>query len=149
MLLVASKFNLIAKGIWDPSGVTKSISIPFPYWLTAPSKYIFHVLNLTSKLSSSGKSSLPSSPSIGFSTQKSNTTPPLIVFLATYFKSNYANKINHLDNLPLKAGFSKRYFNGSILATTHIWKGKMICLNLCMAQTSAKHDFSMGVYLVS
>ena len=48
---------------------------------------------------------------------KSNNALPLIVFLATYFKSNSANRINHLDNLPLKAGFSNRYFNGSILAT--------------------------------
>ena len=111
-------------------------------------KVHFHALNSTPKMSSFGKSS-PSSPSIGFLTQKSDTIFPLLVFLATYFKSNYASKINHLDNLPLKVGFSKRYFNGSILATTHIWKDKTICLNFYIAQTSAKHDFSMGVYLVS
>ena len=39
---------------------------------------------------------------------KSDTALPLIVFLAIYFKSNFANRINHLDNLPLKAGFSNR-----------------------------------------
>ena len=31
----------------------------------------------------------------------------LMVFLATYLKSNLANKINCLDSLPLKAGFQK------------------------------------------
>ena len=45
---------------------------------------------------------------MGFSAQKSDTALPLIVFLAIYFKSNFANRINHLDNLPLKAGFSNR-----------------------------------------
>ena len=107
------KFTLIAKGMWDPSGVIKSIPIPFPYWFMALSKYIFHVSNSTSKMSSSWKSSLPSSPSIGFLAQKFNMTLLLIVFLATYFKSNFVNKINHLDNLPLKVGSSKIYFNGS------------------------------------
>ena len=86
---------------------------------------------------------------MGFFAQKSDTTLPLIVFLATYFKSNSADKINHLDNLPLKAGFLKRYFNESILATTHIWIGKTMCRYFYTAQTSAKHYFSMGVYLVS
>ena len=148
MLLVASKFYLIAKGMWDPSGVIESIPISFLYWFTALSKYIFHVPNSTSNMSSSEKSSLPSFPFIGFSAQKSYTTLPLIIFLAIYYKSNSANKINHLDNLPFKVGFSKRYFNGSILATTHIWKGKMICLNFCTAQASAKHEFSLGVYQV-
>jgi len=105
--------------------------------------------NSTSKMSSFGKSSLPSSPSIGFSAQKFDTILPLIVFLATYFKSNFANKVNHLENLPLKASFSKRYFNGSILTTTYIWKSKTICLNFYTAQTSAKNEFSIGMYLVS
>ena len=99
-------------------------------------------------MSSSRKSYLPFSPSIGFLAQKFDTMLHLIVFVATYFKSNSVNKINHLDNLPLKAGFSKRYFNGSIIATTHIWKGMMICLNFCTAQTSAKYYFSMEVYLL-
>ena len=148
ILLVASKFNLIAKGMWDPSGVIKSIPIPFPYWFVALSNYIFHVPNSTLKMSLSKNSSLPSSLFIGFLAQKADMTLPLIALLATYFKSNSASKVNHLDNLPLKVRFSKRYFNGSILATTHIWKGTMICLNFCTAQTSAKHDFSVGVYLV-
>ena len=86
---------------------------------------------------------------MGFSAKKSNITLPLIVFLATYFKLNSANRINHVDNLPFKADFSNRYFNGSILVTIHIWNGRMMCLNFYTAHTSAKHDFSMGVYLVS
>ena len=98
---------------------------------------------------SSGKSSLSPSPFIGFSAQKSDVMLPLKVFLATYFKSNSTNRINYLDNLPLKSGFSNRYFNGSILATIHNWNGRMICLNFCIVHTRIKHDFSMGVYLVS
>ena len=88
-------------------------------------------------------------PLYGILGTKSDVTLPLIVFLATYFKSNSTNKISHLNNLPLKASFSKRYFSGSIFATTHIWKGKMICLNFYAVQTSAKHEFSIEVYLVS
>ena len=80
---------------------------------------------------------------------KSDTALPLIVFLAIYFKSNSANRINHLHNLPLKAGFSNGYFNGSILDIIHTWKGTMMYLNFCTAHTRAKHDFSMGVYLIS
>ena len=57
-------------------------------------------------------------------------------------------QINHLDSLPLKVGISKKYFNGPILTTTHIWKGKIMCLNFCMVHMRAKHDFSIGVYLV-
>ena len=149
MLLVASKFSLTATGIWDHSGVIKSTPIPFPYWFTAPSKYIFHAPNSISKISSFRKSSLPSSPSTGFSAQKSDTILPLIVLLATHFKSNSARRINYLDSVPLKASFSNKYFNGSIRATTHIWKGRMIYLNFCTAHMRAKHDFSIGVYLVS
>ena len=149
MLLVASKFNLITKGTWDPSGGDQKYSYPIPYWLTAPSKYNFHALNSISKISSSGKSSFPSSHTMGFLAQKFDTTLLLIIFLATYFKSNSANNIDHLNNLSLKAGFSKRYFNGSILATTQIWNGRMMCLNFYMAHMSAKHDFFIGVYLVS
>ena len=85
---------------------------------------------------------------MGFSAQKSDTALHLMVFLATYFKSNSTNRINYLDNLPLKVGFSNKYFNGSILATTHIWNGRMMCLIFCPAHMRAKHDFSMGVYLV-
>ena len=149
MLLVALKFNLTTKGMWDPSRVIKSTPIPFLYWFITPSKYISHALSSISKISSSEKSSLPSSPSMGFSTQKSNTILPLMVFLATYFKLNSTSRINHINSLPLKAGFSSNYFNGSIRATTHIWKGKIMCLNFCTAYTRAKRDFSMGVYLVS
>ena len=72
-----------------------------------------------------------------------------MVFLAAYFKSNPASKINHLDSLSLKVGFLNKYFNESIQATTYIWKGRIMCLNFCTAHTRAKHDFSMGVYLVS
>ena len=149
ILLVALKFNLIAKGMWDPSGVIMNTPIPLPYQFTAPLKNIFHAPSSMSKISLSRKSSLPSSPSTGFSTQKFDTTLPLIVFLTAYFKSNYTNKINHLDILSLKAGYSNRYFNRSILATIHIWKGRIMCLNFCSGHMSAKHDFSMGVYLVS
>ena len=147
MLLVASKFNLTAKGMWDPSRVIKSTPILFPYWFIAPSKYVFHAPSLMSKMSLSRKSSLPSSPSTEFSTQKSDTILPLIAFLTIYFKSNSTNKFNHLDSLPLKTGFSNKYFN--ILAITHIWKGRIMCLNFYMAHMRAKHDFSIGVYLVS
>ena len=132
----------------DSLGLIKSTSIPFPYWFMAPSKYIFHACSSISKISSSRKSSLPSSP-FGFSAQKSDTILPLMVFLATYFKSNSSSRINHLDSFPLKAGFSNKYFNGSNLATTHIWKGRIMCLNFCTAHTRAKHNFSMGVYLIS
>ena len=138
----------MAKGTKDPSGVSKSTPIPFPYWFITSSKYIFYVPSSISKMSSSGKSSLPLSPSIGFSAQKSDSALPFMVFLAIYFKSNSSNRINHLHNLPLKVGFSNRYFNGSILATIHTWNGKMICLSFCIAHTRAKHDFSMGVYLI-
>ena len=69
----------------------------------------------------------------------------LMVFLATYFKLNSTNRINYLDNLPPKADFLKKYFNGSIRATTLIWKGRIMCLNLFTAHTRAKHDFSIGV----
>ena len=147
MLLVPLKFNLIAKGKWDPLRVIRSTYIPFLYSFTAPSKYIFHALSSMSKMSSFEKSSLPYSPSTGFSTQKSNMTLPLIVFLAIYFKLNSTNRINHLDSLPLKVGFSNNYFNGSILAATYIWKGRIMCLNFCMNHMRAKHDFSMCVYL--
>ena len=105
MLLVALKFNLTAKGMWEPSGVIKSFPIPFPYWFTAPSKHIFHSPSSMSKISSSKKYSLPSFPFIGFLTQKSDMALPLMVFLANYFKSNSTNRINHLDSLPLKEGF--------------------------------------------
>ena len=75
---------------------------------------------------------------LGFVWDGFRCKPDTLGFLAIYFKSNSANKINHLDNLPFKVGFSKRYFNGSILATTHIWKGKMMSqllhgLNKCEA----------------
>ena len=70
---------------------------------------------------------------------------PLMVFLATYFKSNFANRINHLDSLPLNAGLSNKYFNGSIRSTTYIWKGRIMCLNFYTTHTRAKHDFSIGV----
>ena len=53
----------------------KSTPFPFPYWFTAPSKYIFHAPSSMSKISSSRKSSLPSSPSTGFLAQKSDNTP--------------------------------------------------------------------------
>ena len=150
MLLVALKFNLMAKGMWDPSKAIKSTPIPFLYWFTARSKYIFDAPSLMSKISSSGKSFFPFSLSMGFSAQKSYTTLPLMVILAIYFKSNFANRINHLDNLPLRAGFSNRNFNGSILAYIHTWKGgRTMCLSFCTAYTRVKHDFSMGVYLVS
>ena len=43
----------------------KSMPIPFPYWFTSPSKYIFHALSLMSKMTSFGKSSLPYSLSMG------------------------------------------------------------------------------------
>ena len=86
---------------------------------------------------------------MGFSAQKFDMTLPLIVFLATYFKSNSFNKINHLDNLPLKSGFSNKYFKGSIMAIIYTWKGRMMCRNFCTGHTSAKYDFSIGVYLVS
>ena len=109
------KVHLTAKDTWDPSGVTKSTPIPFPYWFTAPSKYIFHAPSSIPQISSSRKSSFPSSPFMGFSAQKTNTALPLIVFLFTYLKSNSDNRINHLNNHPLKASFSNRYFNGSIL----------------------------------
>ena len=79
-------------------------------------------------------------PSIGFSAQKSDMILPLIVFLATYFRSNSTNRINHLDSLPLKVVFSNKYFNGSIQATTHIWKGRIMCLDFSMTHTRAKHD---------
>lgn len=72
-----------------------------------------------------------------------------MVFLAIYLKLNLANKINHLDNLPLKAGFSNKYSKGSILATIHTWNGRMLCLNFCTTHTKAKQDFSMDVYLFS
>ena len=107
--------------------------------------YPIPILVHSSKMSSSGKSSFPSSPSIGFSAQKLDTVLPLIIFLATYFKSNSANRINHLYSLPLKAGFSNKYFNGAIMATTHTWNDRMMCLNFCTAHTSTKHDFSTGV----
>ena len=31
MLFIALKLNLLAKGMWNPSGVIKSIPILFPY----------------------------------------------------------------------------------------------------------------------
>ena len=130
-------------------GSDQEYSYPIPYWFTASSKYIFHALSSIPKISSSGKSSLPSSPSTGFLAQKSNMMLPLIVFLSTYFRSNLANRINYLDSLPLNAGFSNKYFNGSILAITHVWKGRIMCLKFCTAHTRAKRNSSIGVYLVS
>ena len=115
----------------------------------APSKYIFHAPSSISKISTSRKAYLPSSPSTGFLAQKSDTILSLMVFLVTYFKLNSTSRINHLDSLPLKVGFSNKYFNGFIMATTHNWKGRIMCLYFCMAHIRAKHDFSIGVYLVS
>ena len=51
--------------------------------------------------------------------KKSDSALPLVVFLATYYRSNSANEINHLDNLLLKASFSNKYFKRSILVTIH------------------------------
>ena len=86
---------------------------------------------------------------MGFSAQKFDMAQPLMVFLAIYFRSNSTKRINHLDNLPLNAGFSNGYFRGSILATIHTWNGRMTCLSFYTAHTNAKEDFSLGVYLVS
>ena len=86
---------------------------------------------------------------MGFLAQNFDTVLHLMVFLATYFKLNSAKRINHLDNLPLKAGFLNWYFNGSILATIHFWNGRMMCLSFYTAYMRVKHDFSIGVYLVS
>lgn len=135
--------------MFDTSRIIKNTPIPFLYRFTAPLKYIFHASSSMFNISLFVKSSLPPSYSTGFSAQKSDMTLSLIVFPAAYFKSNSANRISHLDNLPIKAGFSKKYFRGSILATIHTWKGRITCLNFYMAHTRAKKDFSIGVYLFS
>ena len=124
-------------------------SYPIPILVHDPSKYIFLVPSSMSKISSSGKSSLPSFPSMGFSAQISYVTLTLIVFLATYF--NQTSLIGSTISIIFHSNWVSQIGTsmGPFQLLSISKNGRMMCLNFYTSHISAKHEFSMGVYLVS
>ena len=100
-------------------GGDQKYSYPFLYWFMAPLKYIFNTLVRCPKYRHLENPLFHHLVLLG-SWHKSNIVLPLIFFWDTYYKSNSVNRINHLDNLPFKAGFSNSYLlKPCSYSTTH------------------------------
>ena len=118
MLLVHGKRILYALGSEYLCGIMNKIPAPDPYCVKELSKNITHVLHVSVKIDSSGKSMFNGSVlCIGASANWSAIACHLIALRSTYWMSNSLNTMTHLAKRPINAALLSKYFSGSIFAT--------------------------------